>query len=344
MPQAEEQKTEETEPGTTWQNPGEFPEYNPDQSEEDKQYEAQLNKCAARVEELRKKGAEVPEGKFRFPDGVYEQILQEIESGRKNHSETSRKHILFSIEAHLSILEELTGEIDQEVGEKLWELYDDPEISVGAHGTDGGRDTNFGKENGPFMTYGIGCPYKDVRRTVSFQDRGRIHAHGELSFLDLLSYSFGGEETTRELDIESGELYLTGEKIPASQYTVIVAIPHEFSTYDNPDLLTEERIPVLVKHHVPGGARKMARAIKPEFIVGIMQDGRVNDVVWNPKFSADHVRDLSRKQKVINEEKARVREEQLRLEEERRAAEKEAESKKFGARLKKMFRKLGGKA
>ena len=78
MPQVKEQKTEEVEPGTTWQNPGEFPEYNPDQSEEDKQYEAQLDECAARVEELRKKGAKVPEGKFGFPDGVYDQILQEI--------------------------------------------------------------------------------------------------------------------------------------------------------------------------------------------------------------------------------------------------------------------------
>ena len=302
---------------------------------------AEGEKLKGEIEELRK--IEVPDGKFKFPDEVFDDLLAEIDVAVSGKIPYAYRR-MFEVSSDIDKLKRLIGEIDEGVGEKLWSLYSDPEISVGAHGTAGGRDTEFGTENGSMMKYGIGCPYYDVRRTVSFQDRGRIHAHGELSVVDLLTYSFGDDyNAISEIDMEAGDSFVHGDVVPACQYTVIVAIPKNYGTYNNPDLMTEDKIPVKVRHHSISQPHKMAWALRPEFIVGMVKEGRVNDIVWNPKFDAEHTRELSRKQAVINAEKAREEDERKKQEEAEYAAQREKDSKKLGNRIKRVFGKLIGK-
>ncbi len=297
--------------------------------------EAEAQILRGMVEELRRK--DVPEGKFKFPDEVFDDLLKQIDEAVAMSLEFANG-FLDGMRTRITELDGLIGELDQEVGEKLWSLYTDPDISVGAHGTEGGRDTGFGTEDGPLMKYGIGCAYDDVRRTVSFQDRGRIHAHGELSFIDLLTYSFGdGEGMTRELEMENGDAFSFGEPVPASQYTVIVAIPESYSVTDLDLLTSEERIPVIVKHHSVGRVRKMARPIKPEFIVGVVQDGRLNDIVWNSKFDAEHIRELSHEQAIVNEEKERLAAEKRKQREAELEKEEEMRAKKLSSRLSRLI-------
>ena len=294
-------------PGESWDNPGEFPEFKRSSEKETKEGLVRLDTAEKRLEELRV--AEIPEGKFKIPDKIFDDIARDIEEARKNcESPHFLDWYVLGVESRLKQLESLTGEVDKEVGDKLWSLYEDPEISIGAHGTAGGRDTDFGKESGVIMTYGLGCASGDIRRTVSFQDRGKIHAHGNLSFLSLLSYSYDpfslrkkndglmAEELRRD---QYGGLSFS-EEIPASRYTVIVAIPKSFSV-DIDEYAAEERVPI---RHGVYAHEMQAKAIRPEFIVGIVQDGRVNDVVWNPGFDADHIREMSRERRLENEAKA----------------------------------------
>ena len=307
------------------------------------EFDAEAQALRDRIAELRKRKA--PEGKFQFPGEVFDEILSEIDHCDHNRDLDWVADILFGTKRQLDELERLMNELDQEVGEKLWALYSDPEISVGAHGTEGGRDTGFGGVDGPIMKHGIGCCYGDIRRTVSFQDRGRIHAHGDLTFMNLLLYSFGQKgKTTRELSIEDGNRFKTGEEVPSSQYTAIVAIPKGCHTDELDVLTTEERIPVIVKSRYTSHPEKMARAIKPKFIVGMVRDGELNEIVWNPRFNADEIRELSRKHAAIHAEEARVREEEERRKQEEYEAEqarkKEADSKKLSSRLKRLLSKL----
>jgi hypothetical protein len=310
-----------------WTNSGEFPEFRSSEKDAKVGFE-RLEKVEKRLEELR--SADVPEGKFKFPGKIFDEIAQSAEEARK---ECDSPHFVGShvrgVEVKLEKLEEVFNEVDQEVGEKLWSLYEDPEISVGAHGTVEETDSDFGTETGSIMTEGLGCNFPDLYRTVAFQDRGMIHAHGNISFLDLLTYSYphyDDEPLKAKKTVMRREGIVTryeDVEVPASQYTVIVAIPKSYRTYSEPSLLGGK---VDVENRL-GKKKLRVSAIKPEFIVGMVRDGKVNDVVWNPRFDADYVRELSRKRRAEDEAKVALEEARKAEEAERVAAESEPTKK-----------------
>ena len=339
--QAEEtQEREDSKPGETWQNPGEFPSFRSPETKEKEGLE-RLERIKERLEELR--NAEVPEGKFRFPDKVLDEIAQQAEEARKHQdSPNFANGYVRHVEVTLEGLERVFGEVDQEVGEKLWELYDDPEISVGAHGTVAETDSDFGTESGSIMTEGLGCAFSDLYRTVAFQDRGRIHAHGNISFLDLVTYTYPHFDRDKPMTVRKTVEHKQGiftrytkEDVPASQYTVIVAIPKSYKTYLEPSLLGG-KVDVVDRL---GRRKEQISAIKPEFIVGMARDGQVNDMVWNPRFDADHVRELSRTRRKEDEAKAAA-EEARKAEEAERAVAEPAKKERV---MQKFFKKLKGK-
>ncbi len=297
----------------TWENPGEFPEYNDQPAGEqvddaqDKEAEPTLDESIAEIfTEMNKiKTAEVPEGKFRLPDACYSHIMELTEAARKKDDPTIAKEMLTLAQHELKQAMKLNGEVDAEVGEKLWALFDDPEISVGVHGTVAEADSDFGTENTPVFSQGLGCGYGDLRRTIAFQDRGMVHAHGNVTFIDLLSYSYPSAMREKPLTVkkmvkheekrgESGITFVNyeEEKVPAKQYGVIVAIPKGVSTID--ESLRGDKIETGNNSPFSVSGKKDSKPLKSEFIVGVMSDADPNSIVWNPEFNVDHVKELGK--------------------------------------------------
>ena len=72
----------------------------------------------------------------------------------------------------------------------LLQLYNNPDVSLGVHGTAAIK----GKENetaSKILKEGLMCRYGDIRRTVAFQNKGQIHAHGNIEYEELINYKYG---------------------------------------------------------------------------------------------------------------------------------------------------------
>ena len=287
------------------------------------QLKEKAEEFSRRIEEL--KTAEVPEGKFKLPADCFDDLAKELEyENEHGFSNATVRYLDFAV----GRLEKLDGNIDKEIGEKLWALFSDPEISLGIHGTVDEVDSPTWSSNGPIFRTGLGCGYKDLRRTVAFQDRGKIHAHGDISFPGLLAYNYPAilkkqpltlEKTIAKEEAMDGKThtiiihrYETVE-VPAKQYSAIVAIPKNVETTD-PSLRGEE-ITVKNNNAFKKGQDKKARTIKGEFIVGIVSDSDPNTIVWNPDFDAEQVKEFGRLREAELQEEAaqaeRARNEEL---------------------------------
>lgn len=301
----------------------------------------------AKVEELRT--AEIPEGKFRLPAECYDEVVDLIQHANETSFPEQRKQNLERAEAKLRRLERFEGKVDEAVGEKLWSLYSDPDISVGIYGTIAETDSDFGSENSPVFSDGIACA-DDMRRNIQFQDRKGFHAGG-MSFLDLLDYGYPATQMrqplTTEKIVEHSEDVDLGThvqrmsrrerlEVPASQYTVVVAIPKNYET-DDPTLRGEK---AEFKNNHPYGERtKHGRTIRPEFIVGIVPSD-ANEAVFNPDFDAERVRKLNRSREAeMQEAAARRAEEEARQAETAEQAAQAKSSKSGLGRLFDRFRK-----
>ena len=273
----------------------------------------------ARIEKL--KTAEVPEGKFKLPEECIDDELSAIEIKDGMTEEEIRR-----AGRAIGRLEGLDGSVDKEIGEKLWSLYSDPDISLGIHGTVVEADSNLGSEESPFFTDGLGFAYGDLRRTVAFQDRGRIHGHGEVSFCGLLEYDypsvFDKKPLTKEKRVVKSETvdygthskvrsYMATEAVPARQLSVIVAIPANVDTRDAALRGDETKI---IKQSISPGDERRANTLRGEFIVGVVWDSDPNTAVWNPNFDESNVKEFG-EQRV-----AELREEKKRAEEAKVAA------------------------
>ena len=229
--------------------------------------------------------------------------------------------------------EKVDGAGEKDVGEKLWALFSDPEISVGVHGTVAETDSGLGSEDSPFFTTGVGCRYGDLRRTIAFQDRGRIHAHGNITFPELLSYNYPAslqkqpltikKTVPREETVDRGThkqtiLNMEEVEVPAKQFSVIVAIPKSVGTTD--PLLRGEEMKVAINNPFAKGEQRAGAALRSEFVVGVMTDANPETIVWNPNFDAEKVREISRQRRAEEEQKAS---EQTEAEEEHSASEQE---------------------
>ena len=321
----------------TWQNPGDFPEMTEEiitQSDEQVETKLTVEEVIAKLEEL--KEVEAPEGKFKIPA---ECIDREIEHMREFAPKISDPNWP---KRTLDRIEKLCSSVDRNVGEKLWALYSDPDISLGIHGTIAATDSDYGTERSPFFKDGLGCRREDMRRTVAFQDY-RFRGHGEISFFTLLDYNYPScFRKERPLTVARTVLVKDGKvsrfkdiDVPAKQYGVIVTIPKSFGPKDS-DLRGKE-IEIQSNIVFNPGETVVASVLKPEFIVGVTTDSNPNTIVWNPGFDADHLRALSKQREIENQ----AREEQKRLAVEQEKARKDTEHDRgfIGKFLKKFGRK-----
>lgn len=305
-------------------------------------------KLLSRMDKLR--SIEIPEGKLRLPAECYDEVASLIQKTNTTETTGLKNQLLKQAEREVSKLEELEGTIDKDIGEKLWSLYSDPDISIGIHGTIAEADSAFGTENSPIFTSGLGCAYKDMRRTVAFQDRGRIHAHGNISFLDLLSYDYPSSLQKQPLTLEkrikrnekighgthvSTITHFDKVDVPARQYSVIVAIPKTVSTTDS--ALFGEEITVTDNNPFKNSQDKKAKTIKSEFIVGVISDSDPNSIVWSPSFDSERVKRFGHQRELeIQEKELRQQEEERKqLEQQSTLPEKESWTSKLFGRFKK---------
>ena len=338
-----------SQPGETWQNPGEFPEFKGGQKQdetettkttetkkEEPDYEKMADEYRARVEALR--SAEIPEGKFKYPDEVLDAVLEEIDTAMRKEDSGWRRHFLESAESDLERLERHSGKLDAEIGDKLWSLYSDPEISVGIHGTMALRDSDMTTENSTFFKDGIGCGWRNMCRTVAFQDR-KVHAHGFISFPKLLGYGYPFDETSRAVVrmkkmSEFGYEEYTNVSGPSVHCAVIAAIPKSLAADDERLVSGQGDFEIMSGYK---GRSVKAFRLKPEFVVGIIPDRQPNNIVWNPAFDAEHVRELSRQGAAEEEEKERKYAEERAEYDRQRAEQAEREAKSLKGRLKRLF-------
>ena len=319
---------QETEPGSSWQNPGDFPEFQgkqqletSEQTEETEKkkpdYEAMANEYRARTEALRNR--EVPEGKFKFPDEVFDAVLKRIEDALLKEDEGWRSHFLTEARSDLEKLDRLVGEVDAEVGERLWSLYSDPEISVGVHGCTANRESDKITENSTFFRDGIGCAWRNMSRTIAFQDR-RMHIHGLISFPELLIYEY----PSGSMDSDS----------PSIHCAVIAAIPSSLDARD--ERLVSEPGDLEIES---GYRRRTVKAftLKPEFVVGIIPGRKPNNVVWNPKFNEERVHELFQQGVAEKEQRDRELEESYAAYNREWAERKAKEARSLKGRLKRLF-------
>ena len=136
---------------------------------------------------------EEKDNKFKFPDSL---LFDEIEEF--TNFKCPNKHQLLESLRRLHIFINMDNKIDKDLGEELFELYNNPNVSMGVHGAYHFQDFD-ASENSPYLTKGIRCRYGNANRTVSFQDRGKVHAHGNISFLDLITYSYGKQSERYDL-------------------------------------------------------------------------------------------------------------------------------------------------
>ena len=139
---------------------------------------------------------------------------------------------------------------------------------------------------------GLMCRYGDIRRTVAFQDRGLIHAHGNIGYEDLISYSYGNDkvgyvyERVKHDKVES----LVPKRVDLEQVSYILAIPKDMKTTDEVLYSTEkmqfatEYASNLEDLSIGKNKELIGRQINPKYIVGYYINGDNSTFKSNPLF------------------------------------------------------------
>ncbi len=298
--------------------------------------EATFGEYSAKIDAI--ESAEVPEGKFKLPQECFEETRKALESAAGDGFSGGRNRLL---EFYINRLGKLDGKIEKEVGEKLWTLYSDPDISVGIHGTIQEATPESMSPENTFFKNGVGCNYGDLRRTISFQDRGMIHAHGDVSFANLLSYDISqipaGVPLTVKKTVRKEEgkvVQYVDEEVPARRFNVIVAIPKNVKTTDK--ALRGGKATIKTNNAFHEGEKREASALKSEFIVGIYADGDPNTIIWNPNFDATKIKEFGQERVAeIQEETRRAEEEQAQIRQQEQEKKTSLFGKIFGTRKRK---------
>ena len=160
-----------------------------------------------RMEELR--STKVPEGKFKIPPECFDEVSEMLDDASKRNFSEQKEYMRNMAKYRLNTIEKLDGKVEEDIGEKLWSLYNDPDISVGIHGTIDEANSGVWSEDSPVFTDGLSCAYGDLRRTINFQDRGMVHAHGNVSFPELLSYDYPAYLLRKPLTVKKLKKQLT---------------------------------------------------------------------------------------------------------------------------------------
>ena len=136
------------------------------------------------------------------------------------------------------------------------------------------------------------CRYGDIRRTVALQDRGMIHAHGNVQFDELISYGYNKtmrgyiHEVKREGKCTS---FITKE-IDLEQCSFVVAIPREMKTTDK-EIFCGPRRRFEMEYarnseelRVGAYQNLMGRPIDPKYIIGYYMNKDISSFKYNSKF------------------------------------------------------------
>lgn len=178
-----------------------------------------------------------------------------------------------------------------EVEKMLLELYNNDNISIGVHGT-GILPDKEQKNAKDTCKEGLMCRYGDIRRTVALQDRGLIHAHGNISFEQLISYGYdkGLKGYLYEQKQEDRRTYYVPKEINLEHCSFIVAIPKEIKTTDEEIFSGQKRIFKMEyarsEEELRLGKYKelMGRPIDPKYIVGYYMNGDISTFEYNNIF------------------------------------------------------------
>ena len=198
-----------------------------------------------------------------------------------------------------------------DIRDMLKSLYDNPNISIGAHGTKVIKDPErkFVKK---ILEKGVMNRYSDLRRTVNLQDRGHIHSHGDIDFESLLHYDFHKHDKGYAYEmVHDPEKKLTRaviKEVELEQCTFLFGIPKDLSVQDIENLYSgplqefdREYASNETELRVGTYCNIKGRPIDPKYVIGYYMDGDISTAVLNEGFygfSRDENGEL-----VIDEEK-----------------------------------------
>lgn len=177
------------------------------------------------------------------------------------------------------------------IQEMIFQLYNNENISIGVHGT-GILPDEEQKKAKEICRKGLMCRYGDIRRTVALQNRGMIHAHGNISFEELISYGYGkgSKGYLYEVEKEGKRITYIPKTIDLEQCSFIIAIPEEMRTTDEEifcgpkqkfkkEYATDES-----ELRVGTYNEQQGRPINPKYIVGYYMNGDITTFIHNSKF------------------------------------------------------------
>lgn len=234
------------------------------------------------------------------------------------------------------------------VEQMIFDLYNNENISVGAHGGSFVKDENHERQN-DICNKGLMCRYGDIRRTVALQDRGKIHAHGDIEFEHLIKYYFMQHDKgyIKERRQEGNRYLYETKTIELEQTTFILAIPKEMRTIDEGlfcgprqtfgrDYAKDETDLRIGRYRELEG-----RPIDPKYIVGYYMNGEIDSFKANhlfygfketekedeiPELDLEKIQKVNEETKILNEERQKKSTEELAKE----TLEKQKDSKTKG--------------
>lgn len=173
----------------------------------------------------------------------------------------------------------------------ILELYNNENISIGVHGTGILPDLEQKKARETCKN-GLMCRYGDIRRTVALQDRGFIHAHGNISFDKLISYGYGEnlKGYVYETQKEGQRTSYIPKTIDLEQCSFIVGIPTDMKTTDE-EIFSENKKRFEMEYarseeELRLGKYKelIGKTIDPKYIIGYYMNGDITSFRHNSKF------------------------------------------------------------
>lgn len=177
------------------------------------------------------------------------------------------------------------------VEEIILELYNNENISIGVHGTSVLPDKER-RNVDQILQSGLMCRYGDIRRTVALQDRGHIHAHGNISFEDVISYEYGkGKKGYVYQKYREGKnCGSVLKEIELEQCTYILGVPKEMNTTDEELFLGGKKRFGMEYARTPDDLRLgnnkelIGRTIDPKYIIGYYMNGDISTFKYNSAF------------------------------------------------------------
>lgn len=177
------------------------------------------------------------------------------------------------------------------IQEMIFQLYNNENISIGVHGT-GILPDEEQKKAKDICKDGLMCRYGDIRRTVALQDRGYIHAHGNINYEELISYIYGkgSKGYLYEKEKVDGITSYIQKTIDLEQCSFIIAIPKEMRTTDEKifsgpkQKFKKEYADNESELRLGSYKEQQGRPINPKYIVGYYMNGDITTFRHNSKF------------------------------------------------------------